>query len=229
MTDAPTYIEDKLTILIEGLNIPPFQNHIQIPSFFTSIKASYFFEIIMRIFIDMDDVLVELLDEWLVKLNKISKYHREPEDIVNWDMKLAYPDLTSNQLYNLLFDETMWSNIKPVKNAYKYLKQLIDDGHEVYIATSSSPRSFFIKTEYCLLKHFDFLTPKNLICINDKYLLDGDVLFDDYHENLRKFKGVKVLKDAPYNRNCDRQRTYAKTRRLFNNVFPINLTCKNVL
>lgn len=33
MTDAPTYIKDKLTILIEGFEIPPFQNHIQIPSF----------------------------------------------------------------------------------------------------------------------------------------------------------------------------------------------------
>ena len=33
----------------------------------------------------------------------------------------------------------------------------------------------------------------------------GDVLFDDYHENLREFKGVKVLKNAPYNKNCDEE------------------------
>lgn len=158
----------------------------------------------MRIFVDMDEVLVELLDEWLVRLNSISKYHREPEDIVDWDIKLAYPDLTPAELYGPLYCESMWKNIKPVKNAYKYLKQLVDDGHEIYIATSSYPNSFFIKTEYCLLKHFDFLTPKNLICIHDKYLLDGDVLFDDYHENLHNFKGVKVLKDTTYNRNCDK-------------------------
>ena len=159
----------------------------------------------MRIFVDMDDVLVELLDEWLFRLNKISKNKKEYEDIVNWDMKLAYPELTSKQLYDPLCWESMWANIRPVKGAYKYMKRLIEDGHEVYIATSSYPNSFFIKTEYCLLKHFDFLTPKNLICIHDKHLLDGDILFDDYHENLRKFKGIKVLKDAPYNRECDEE------------------------
>ena len=157
----------------------------------------------MRIFVDMDDVLVELLDQWLFELNKISKYHREHKDIINWDIKLAYPDLTPEQIYKPLSDTFMWENIKPIKNAYKYMKKLIEEGHEIYVATSSYPNSFFIKTECCLLKHFDFLTPKNLICIHDKYLLDGDILFDDYHENLRKFKGVKILKDAPYNRDCD--------------------------
>lgn len=155
----------------------------------------------MRIFVDMDDVLVELLDEWLFQLNQNTINKKEPEDITDWDMRKAYPDLTDSQIFGMLSSESLWSNIKPVKNAYKYMKKLIEDGHEVYVATSSYPNSFFLKTEYCLLKHFDFLSPKNLICIHDKYLLDGDILFDDYHENLRKFKGIRVLKDAPYNRN----------------------------
>lgn len=156
----------------------------------------------MTIFLDMDDVLVELLDEWCYHLNKVSKFHREVTDIVNWDMKLAYPDLTLNQLYRPLRDVNLWENVKPVQGAYKYVKKLIEDGHKVYIATASYPDSFFLKTEYCLFKIFDFLTPKNLICISDKYLLKGDILFDDYHENLRNFSGFKVLKDAPYNRDC---------------------------
>lgn len=159
----------------------------------------------MRIFVDMDDVLVELLDEWLLQLNQISKYHREPEDITNWDMKLAYPDLTSKQICRFLSEEYFWNRIRPVKNAYKYLKQLIEDGHEVYIATASYPESFFIKTNYCLLRHFDFLTPKNIICIHNKQLLIGDILFDDYHENLHNFKGVRILKDAAYNINCEKE------------------------
>lgn len=159
----------------------------------------------MRIFIDMDDICVELLDEWLFHLNKISKYHKEPEDIINWDMRLAYPDLTSNQLYGPLRDSSMWENVKSVKNAYMYLKRLIEDGHEIYIATSSHPDSFFLKTSNCLFKLFDFLTPNQIICIHDKYLLEGDILFDDYHENLRKFKGIKVMRDKAYNRNCDEE------------------------
>lgn len=160
----------------------------------------------MRIFIDMDDICVDLLSEWLVTLNQYSGVvPKTTEDIVNWDMKLAYPTLTSNQIYSPLYDAEMWKRVKPVKDAYKYLKLLKEDGHEVYIATASWPNSYFIKTEYCLSKHFDFLTPKDIICINNKSLLDGDILFDDYHENLRNFKGVKVLRDKPYNKDCDKE------------------------
>ena len=160
----------------------------------------------MRIFIDMDDICVNLLHEWLITLNQLPNVVSQTEsDIVDWDMKLAYPMLTPNQVYSPLYNAEMWKRVQPIEGAYKYMKRLIDEGNEVYIATASYPDSYFIKTTNCLLKHFDFLTPKNIICIHSKFLLDGDVLFDDYHENLRKFKGVKVLRNRPYNVNCDEE------------------------
>ena len=160
----------------------------------------------MRIFVDMDDILVNLLDEWLIHLNNYKGViPRTIEDITNWNMKLAYPTLMDNQLYSCLSDVEFWKRVQPVNVAYKYLKMFIDEGDEVYVATSSFPLSFWAKTEFCLFKHFDFLTPKNVICINNKSLLNGDILFDDYHENLRKFRGIKVLRDKPYNRNCDEE------------------------
>ena len=158
----------------------------------------------MRIFVDMDDILVNLLDEWLIYLNNYEGVTpRTEEDITQWNMRIAYPTLTDSELYGCLSDGEFWYRVQPVKDAYKYLKLLREEGHEIYVATSSHPLSFFCKTENCLFRHFDFLTPKNVICINNKSLLDGDVLFDDYHENLRKFKGFRVLRNKPYNLNCD--------------------------
>lgn len=159
----------------------------------------------MRLIFDMDDVLVELLDEWLIHLNTYNVLSKTKEDITSWNMKVAYPDLTDKQLYGCLNDVQLWERVQPVKDAYKYLKLLKEEGHEIYVATASYPNSYFIKTQYCLFRHFDFLNPTNVICIHNKSLLDGDVLFDDYHENLREFKGVKVLKNAPYNKNCDEE------------------------
>lgn len=154
----------------------------------------------------MDDILVNLLDEWLIYLNEFKGVVPKTKDeIVEWDMSRAYPMLTKNQLYGCLCDDDFWKRVQPVTGAYTYMKKLIDDGHEIYIATSSQPHSFFIKTQYCLFKHFDFLSPKQVICINNKSLLDGDILFDDYHENLRNFKGVRVLRNKPYNLNCDEE------------------------
>ena len=160
----------------------------------------------MRIFVDMDDILVNLLDEWLTHLNNYKGVEPKTEDdIVNWNMRLAYPTLTDSQLYGCLSDNDFWDRVQPVKDAYKYLKMLKDNGHEIYVATSSFPISFYYKTEKCLFKHFDFLTPKNVICINNKSLLKGHILFDDYHENLRNFGGIKVLRNKPYNKNCDEE------------------------
>lgn len=160
----------------------------------------------MKIIVDMDDILVDLLHEWLIVCNNYKGVEPKTEkDITNWNMRLAYPTLTDHQLYGCLSDAEFWERVQPVDDAYKYLKLLMDEGNEMYVATSSFPISFAWKTIHCLFKHFDFLTPKNVICINNKSLLDGDVLFDDYHENLRNFKGVKVLRNKPYNMNCDKE------------------------
>lgn len=158
----------------------------------------------MRIFVDMDNVLVNLQKEWLKHLNTYRgvKYKQE-KDITNWEIGNFYPTLTQKQLFDCLFDPDFWERVEPVEDAYKYLKLLKDEGNEVYIATASHHNSLPHKLENCLLKHFDFLTSKDIISIMNKSLLMGDVLFDDYHENLRNFRGIKILMDAPYNANCD--------------------------
>lgn len=157
----------------------------------------------MVIFADMDEVSVKLLQEWLKYLNKYNVKDKSVEDILEWDLSKSYPTLTDEQLYGPLLDIELWKRVQPAGGAYKYLKQLKDDGHQVYIATASYPHSFYLKVKHCLLKHFDFLTQKDIICIHDKSLLRGDILFDDYPENLRNFKGIKVLKNTYYNTKCD--------------------------
>lgn len=157
----------------------------------------------LTIFVDMDDVLTDLLTPWLHRLNKISSYTHTSEDINVWDMRKHYPDVSPAILYGMLDDWYFWENVKPIEGAYTYLKKIVEDGHNVKIATASSPHSFYEKVTKCLLKHFDFIPSKDVICINDKSLLRGDVLIDDYHENLRKFQGVRILKNAPYNKDCD--------------------------
>lgn len=160
----------------------------------------------IRIFVDMDDVLVNLLDEWLIHLNNYKGVKpKTKEDIVNWNLRLAYPTLTDSQIFGCLSDPEFWDRVQPVAGAYKYLKLLKEEGHEIFVATSSFPISFYYKTEKCLFKHFDFITSNAVMCINNKYLLNGDILFDDYHENLRKFKGIKILRNKPYNQDCDKE------------------------
>ena len=157
----------------------------------------------LKIFVDMDDVLVDLLNPWLDELNKFSSYTRTYNDIDQWNMEEHYPDLPPSCIYEILSDKIFWSKINAVPDAVTYLKKLIEDGHEVKIATASAPHSFYVKVTNCLLQNFPFLNTRNVWCVHDKSLLLGDILIDDYHENLRHFRGVKILKNAPYNKDCD--------------------------
>ena len=160
----------------------------------------------MRIIFDMDDTLVGLLDEWLKYLNSYKGIPQKTrEDILEWDMRKSYPDLTDEQLYNILSKEQLWNTVQPIVGATECLDKLKQDGHSLYIATASYPLSYYIKLTHCLFKHFTHFNPKNVICIYDKYLLKCDVLVDDNPENLRRSTAVRILIDAPHNRTCDKE------------------------
>ena len=159
----------------------------------------------MKIVFDMEDTLVNLLDRWLEYLNSYKNIiHKTRDEIKDWDMKKAYPELTTEQICNPLFLESLWDTVEPVKGAQELIDKLSKDGHTLYIATASHPRTFAMKLEKCLFKHFKQFHTKNVMCIYDKHLIKCDFLIDDNPENLRNSHAIKILIDAPYNRDCDK-------------------------
>ena len=158
-----------------------------------------------KVFItDMDDVLVNLLETWLQFLNNMYHYDVKVEDVVDWDMQLAYPELDPDNIYGILREEALWKNVKPKYDAIYYLKKIQELGYKIYVATASSHNTIQTKLINALFPYFEFLNRDNIIMIHDKSLLNGDIIVDDYHENLRNAKGVRILMDAPYNQNIDK-------------------------
>lgn len=152
---------------------------------------------------DMDDVLVNLLEHWLEYLNTRYDCNVKCEDVVEWDMSKAYPTLTPEQLYGALSDEELWKAVTPRKDAIKYLTKLHNEGYKILVATAASYNTIKTKLVNALFPYFKFLTYKDIIMIYDKHLLKCSIIIDDYHENLRGSDAVKILVNAPYNKNCD--------------------------
>ncbi len=91
----------------------------------------------------------------------------------------------------------------PIEGAPRFLKQLIDDGHSVYVVTSTHFSVISQKLERVIFRYFPFLSRKDIIVCSNKQLIRGDVLIDDGVHNLVGGEYDKLLMSAPYNEDFD--------------------------
>lgn len=169
---------------------------------------------------DMDDVLIHLLPAWLDYLNNKYNTTVKYEDVVEWDMQKAFPSLLPKQIYEPLTEEDLWKSVKPIKESITYLKKLYDEGYTIYVCTSAHYNTIKIKLINALFPNYPFLDYKNIITCHDKSLIKCDYIIDDYHENLKNNDAIKILIDAPYNKNADKL-TYDFRAKSFKEVYQI--------
>ena len=157
----------------------------------------------LKIAIDIDDTIEYLLKAWIGWLN--SKYGMNifPEQITSWEVTSFFPQLTPDQVFEPLRCEEFWKTVEPMPDAVEYVKKLMDDGHEVYLCTTTYYKNIKPKFEYVVQKHFPYIEWSQVIVTSRKQLLDVDILVDDGIHNLEGGNYYKVLFSAPHNRNID--------------------------
>lgn len=160
----------------------------------------------MVILIDMDDTIEHLLVPWLNWLNEKYGKNITESDVTSWDMKVAYPDLTYDQIFAPLDDASFWDTVPPIDGAPEAVKWMIERGHDVYIVTSTPHRSVEAKMERVLFRYFPFISWDHVIVTSRKQLLKADVMIDDGYHNLVGGAYEKILVDAPYNRMMDEKK-----------------------
>ena len=155
----------------------------------------------MIIGIDFDGVMNCMLETWLKWLNTRHGLSVKFEDVLDWKLGKCYPMLTDDELFAPLHFADFWSEVDAQKDAPEILEKLLQDGHQIYVITSTHYDTLSAKLKNCLFKHFPFLKKENIIITYNKSLINCDLLLDDAEHNLVDFKGIRVLFDAPYNRN----------------------------
>lgn len=154
----------------------------------------------IKILIDMDDTLEDLLESWVAELNKMYGTNVNHEDIDDWDIGLFFPTLTRFQIFEPLFTCDFWDSVKPKEDAVKYVKKLKDDGFQVYVCTNTNYKTLKDKMDKVLFKYFDFLSWNDVIVTTNKQMVDADFLIDDGVHNMLGGKYKGILMDAPHNR-----------------------------
>lgn len=163
------------------------------------------FENKLTILVDMDDVLEHFVDNWIFAINEKFDRNVDPKTLNSWEILHLYPGISELEMEQILESPDFWKKVKPIDGAVETMKKLIDDGHDVYVATSSWYKTLVPKMDEVLFKYFDFLKWDKVIVAKDKWMIRGDVVIDDGIHNLknRDDNSLKLLFTATHNKSYD--------------------------
>lgn len=154
----------------------------------------------LTILFDADDTAENLSEVWLALLNERHGTSVTVEDIHDWDISLAFPGLTREEVYGALGSDELWHRLSPMPGSQRVLQRLYDEGHRLYMVTATDYRHCKTKMDV-ILSMFPFLDWDHVIMTSHKQLIRGDVLIDDGPHNLVGGDYIRVLFDRPYNQS----------------------------
>lgn len=163
---------------------------------------------------DMDDTLTHLVTPLIQYLNNRYGTHVNPYKELHWDMKVQYPDLTYEQIFEPLFEKEFWKHVTPMTGAVGVVRKLIDEGFQFYVVTSTHYRSLADKLPDVLFKYFPFIDRHNVITTYNKQMIRCNVLIDDGTHNIIG-PYVGLLMDAQHNKSF-KEDNYPSVTRVYN-------------
>lgn len=152
----------------------------------------------LRIAIDFDGTLFPTLERVLEVYNNSHDTNLTLSQITTYRLSDSFDVEVADKLVELFVNKEVYSSLQPYRGAVRAVKTLIEQGHEIYIATSTDVRNMEWKEEL-LQKHFPFIPKKNLIRIHNKSLLNVDVLIEDKMDNLTQTFAERICFNQPWN------------------------------
>ncbi len=155
----------------------------------------------MKIIMDMDEVIVDLLGPLTKKYNERYGSTFTRDDITAWELP--------KRMIDIFKEDDFFLRLPPLPGAIKGMRDLKALGHDVIIATSPSGTPRIAKDKMYWVKGWlpEFLD--KMIITGDKRNVTGDLICDDYHMNLVDWPGpYKVVMDRRYNRDFDMPNLY---------------------
>ena len=147
----------------------------------------------MRIICDMDEVIVDMMNPLLKRYNERFGSDITIEDITQWelpqDMKCIYKQ------------EYFFFQLPPIVGATEGVRQLMEWGHDIIIATNHSADGFIAGEKADWINEFLPELEGNMMIGARKDLLQGDVIIDDNADYLINSPcPIKICMDRPWNR-----------------------------
>lgn len=160
----------------------------------------------MILLLDMDSVTADLMKAWLSKYNTDFNDDLTIDEILTWDSdRYIKPECSKAQYYGYIHEPDFFANLDVFPNAIEVTRRLQERGHTLYFLTATpydSRTGSFDKRKW-VERLFPHIGQKGVIETHHKYMVKGDLLFDDSPTNLETFPGIKVVMDYNYNKNVN--------------------------
>lgn len=160
----------------------------------------------MTILCDVDGVVADMLPAWLALYNADYGDSLTPEQITAWDVSLFVKPECGKRIFSYLDSPDLYNNVLPVRGAANGIVVLREMGHRV-VFLSACTGAEMVKAKVQWLNEFGFTTGMNDTILTGtdkpslKALIRGDLLIEDYEQNLNEFNGRGLLLDCAYNRH----------------------------
>lgn len=146
--------------------------------------------------VDFDDVIGNLVSEWLGKYNQDNNDNLLETDIASWDIG-SYTKI-GKEMYDYLKYPSLYDNVKPVLNSFLGVYTLRNMGYRIVFITASTPEQSGRKYKWLLdNKYIDHRS--NYYEAVDKSLIATDYLIDDNPENVINAFGQGIVFTKPWN------------------------------
>ncbi|MDF2879704.1 MAG: hypothetical protein K0R54_261 [Clostridiaceae bacterium] len=152
----------------------------------------------LHIILDSDGVLLDCMKKVLEKYNKEYGTDIKYENILAGNLKkVQLPGTDMNKYFN---EKGFFRNLEPLPDSQYYVAKLIEDGHDIVVATASPVCAILDKIE-CIKECYPTIPEENIIPISRKDLLFADIALDDGLHNIVVSKSkYPTIFDQPWNR-----------------------------
>jgi 5'(3')-deoxyribonucleotidase len=135
--------------------------------------------------VDVDDVCLDLVTNWVKKFNKDYQKNFKKEIITDWDIGQFLSPLEKINFFEYIKDDEVYLTADPVDNALDTILWLKEKYRIIYI-TAVDPQNCKFKW---LLDHGFIEDEKDLVIAYDKNLIKSAILIDDKYENVKERNG----------------------------------------
>jgi 5'(3')-deoxyribonucleotidase len=156
----------------------------------------------MRILVDMDGVVADLISGWIANIYQY--WNKLPESTHSYNVVEWYPTLNQHQVMSCLNYDS-FRKAPVIEEAQQSIEGLILQGHEIRFATTIYPDLAFAYEAKCewVKEHFPSLID-NIIVFSSRHKTEirSEVLIEDHPKTCADFKalgGTPILFSQPWN------------------------------
>lgn len=141
---------------------------------------------------DVDDVLANLIGEWVRRYNKKYNDTLVPEMITKWEIEEFVKPECGKNIFALLDDPDLYDHVLPFHGARESIERLREIGRVVFITAGNGTQKLrWLKQWGFLPKTRD--AERDFFMAKDKALVNADILMDDCIANVEAFPREAIL------------------------------------